>query len=168
MIIRVSNKALIFREGRVLLNKCARADGSGFYYDLPGGGQRPGEAAEDGLRREILEETGCRITEIRFCGLFEEINVNPQDRENYPDYCHRMIHVFTAQYAGQAAEPTEKDFCMLESIWLPLEEGKPAGEPSAPRPCGTSAGDPEGEGSLAGRTVRGRKNVSPANRSVQK
>ena len=71
---------------------------------------------------EILEETGCRITEIRFCGLFEEINVNPQDRENYPDYCHRMIHVFTAQYAGQAAEPTEKDFCMLESIWLPLEE----------------------------------------------
>ena len=54
MIIRVSNKALIFREGRVLLNKCARADGSGFYYDLPGGGQRPGEAAEDGLRREIL------------------------------------------------------------------------------------------------------------------
>lgn len=33
-----------------------------------------------------------------------------------------MIHVFTAQYAGQAAEPTEKDFCMLESIWLPLEE----------------------------------------------
>ena len=36
MIIRVSNKALIFREGRVLLNKCARADGSGFYYDLPG------------------------------------------------------------------------------------------------------------------------------------
>ena len=50
MIIRVSNKALIFREGRVLLNKCARADGSGFYYDLPGGGQRPGEAAEDGLR----------------------------------------------------------------------------------------------------------------------
>lgn len=122
MIIRVSNKALIFREGRVLLNKCARADGSGFYYDLPGGGQRPGEAAEDGLRREILEETGCRITEIRFCGLFEEINVNPQDRENYPDYCHRMIHIFTAQYAGQAAEPTEKDFCMLESIWLPLEE----------------------------------------------
>ena len=33
-----------------------------------------------------------------------------------------MIHIFTAQYAGQAAEPTEKDFRMLESMWLPLEE----------------------------------------------
>mgnify|MGYP007072648477 CR=1 FL=1 len=41
MIIRVSNKALIFREGRVLLNKCARADGSGFYQMHKDAGPSP-------------------------------------------------------------------------------------------------------------------------------
>ena len=40
MPIRSTVKALIVRQGRILLNRCAHEDGSA-YYDLPGGGQRP-------------------------------------------------------------------------------------------------------------------------------
>jgi len=37
-------------------------------YYLPGGGLDPGEAEEDGLRREILEELGKEIASIIFLG----------------------------------------------------------------------------------------------------
>ena len=50
---RVSAKGLILMEKRVLLVR--KPNG---YWDLPGGRLEEGEAPEDALTREILEETG--------------------------------------------------------------------------------------------------------------
>jgi 8-oxo-dGTP pyrophosphatase MutT (NUDIX family) len=42
------------------------------YHKLPGGGVEEGESLEQGLRREILEEVGCQIKNIREVGIVEE------------------------------------------------------------------------------------------------
>lgn len=37
-------------------------------YDLPGGGLKPGESPEEGIGREVLEETGLRTSIVRKLG----------------------------------------------------------------------------------------------------
>lgn len=41
-------------------------------YSLPGGGLERGEDAEDAIRREIWEETGCSIAAVEALGYVEE------------------------------------------------------------------------------------------------
>jgi 8-oxo-dGTP pyrophosphatase MutT (NUDIX family) len=50
--------------GRLLV---LQADGYG-RMDLPGGHLRAGETVEDGLRREVLEETGMTLTDVKELG----------------------------------------------------------------------------------------------------
>jgi 8-oxo-dGTP diphosphatase len=57
--LRNGAKALISRSDRALLVQERHADGSGF-WTLPGGGARDDESLSDALRRELLEEIGCR------------------------------------------------------------------------------------------------------------
>lgn len=122
MPIRSTVKALIVRQGRILLNRCAYEDGS-VYYDLPGGGQCPYESLEAALRREVLEETGYTLGEIRFAALAEEIFTDPHLQARYPEYTHRMMHIFLSEPGDEPPlAPTEKDLGMVESLWLPLEE----------------------------------------------
>lgn len=56
--------ALVMGNGRVLVIRKARGPYTGL-FDLPGGSQEPGELLEETLIREVLEETGCRVTEHR-------------------------------------------------------------------------------------------------------
>jgi ADP-ribose pyrophosphatase YjhB (NUDIX family) len=53
-IVRISAKAVIVADGRVLLIK--HRDSFGDWYSLPGGGQKHGEILEEAVRRECLEE----------------------------------------------------------------------------------------------------------------
>lgn len=50
----------IIKNGKILLIKKARGPYTGL-YDLPGGGQEKGESYIETLRREIMEETGCKV-----------------------------------------------------------------------------------------------------------
>ena len=52
--------AVIFRAGRILLVRRARAPAKGF-YSLPGGRVEFGESLHAALHREVDEETGLRI-----------------------------------------------------------------------------------------------------------
>lgn len=58
-------------EGIVFLER-ARAPGEG-KLGLPGGFVDPGESAEEGLRRECLEEIGWAPPEFRFLGSFPNV-----------------------------------------------------------------------------------------------
>lgn len=122
MSIRSTAKALIVRDGQLLLNRCSYPDGR-IYYDLPGGGQHPFESLEDALRREIREETGYTATVQRMVAISEEINTDPALRATYPEYCHRILHIFLAELSHNKKEiPTEKDLGMDTSVWIPLEK----------------------------------------------
>lgn len=55
---RVAQKALVVREGKVLLVRTIGEKN----FALPGGRLNEGETPEDGLLREVEEEIGCRVT----------------------------------------------------------------------------------------------------------
>ncbi len=59
MNVRNSNKAIIIKEGKLLV--IAKKDESGIYYTLPGGGQEFGETIYESLIRECIEETGLIV-----------------------------------------------------------------------------------------------------------
>lgn len=56
--------AILVRDGHVLLSRRAREPHKGM-WDLPGGFLESGEHPEEGLRREIREETGLDATIVR-------------------------------------------------------------------------------------------------------
>ena len=122
MAIRCASKAIIIENGSILLNRCKGEDGD-TYYDLPGGGQKQYESMEQTVVREVREETGYEVSVDRFVALAEEINISEEYRKVYPEYTHRVLHIFTAKLTGEGrAIPTEKDFGMEESAWIPLEK----------------------------------------------
>jgi 8-oxo-dGTP diphosphatase len=55
---------LVMRNGQVLLGKRRGSHGAG-YYAAPGGHIEYGESFEAAARREVREETGLEITELR-------------------------------------------------------------------------------------------------------
>jgi 8-oxo-dGTP pyrophosphatase MutT (NUDIX family) len=59
--------AIIPWQGKVLLVNTSHTG----TYSLPGGGIELGERIEDALRREVREETGIEITDLRFHGFDE-------------------------------------------------------------------------------------------------
>ncbi|HRX58388.1 MAG TPA: NUDIX domain-containing protein, partial [Eubacteriales bacterium] len=100
MGVRSAAKAIILDGDKVLLNKC-RDEPNGDYYSLPGGGQEKYETLFEALVRECREETGYRVEPLRFAALMEEICDDPFIRETYPDYAHKMLHIFVCTLASQ-------------------------------------------------------------------
>lgn len=90
--MRSEVKALLIREGKILLNRCRDENGS--LYDTLPGGQQPFEPMENTLIREVREEAGWHIRVGRLAAVVEELSGNPAERANYPDYAHRIHHIF--------------------------------------------------------------------------
>jgi len=120
MSIRSGAKALIVQNGSILLNRCRHADGR-VYYDLPGGGQHPYESLEEAVLREVREETGLGVRILRFAALSEEIYTSPGLQQRYPDYTHRVLHIFLAEPTGEIFTATGTDMGMEGHEWIPLE-----------------------------------------------
>ena len=122
MSIRSTVKALLMENGRLLLNQCRTADGQ-TYYDLPGGGQHLYETMEEAVAREVLEETGIPVEVELFAGLVEEITTDPALRGEYPEYSHRVLHIFRVRRTGEALGCCcEKDLGQEGSVWVTPEE----------------------------------------------
>ncbi len=62
--------AAIFRDGKILLVRRARAPAKGF-YSLPGGRVEFGETLHAALQREVDEETGLKIEIVGLAGWRE-------------------------------------------------------------------------------------------------
>jgi 8-oxo-dGTP pyrophosphatase MutT (NUDIX family) len=70
--VRSSVSAVIFdRRGRLLLQQ--RSDGG--QWGLPGGSVEIGESVTTAVRREILEETGLRVTPRRVVGIYSDPSI---------------------------------------------------------------------------------------------
>jgi len=122
MAIRSSAKALIVRNDKLLVTQCITEAGT-VYYDLPGGAQNQYETMEEALVREVAEETGYQIKVTRFAGIAEEISDNPVIRERYPDYSHRILHIFHAELEvlEQTAQ-VELDPDQIGYGWIPIKD----------------------------------------------
>ncbi len=64
--------AIVIESGRVLLVERGREPLKG-YWSLPGGVLEVGEKLADGVRREMLEETGLEIEPMSVVEIFERI-----------------------------------------------------------------------------------------------
>ena len=132
MAIRCISKAVILEDGFVLLNKCKHEDGS-IYYGLPGGGQNAYETLEQAVIREVKEETGYDVCVNGFIALVEEIYTNNNLRVKYPEYTHRISHIFKAALLNdKKEEPTERDYEMEESVWIPISSIEQLAETCSP------------------------------------
>ncbi|MFA6392942.1 MAG: NUDIX domain-containing protein [Candidatus Paceibacterota bacterium] len=70
---------MIWKEGKVLLGKRKGSHGAG-EYAFPGGHLEFDESFQDCTKREVLEETGVKIKNLRFMSLANFIlNENRQD-----------------------------------------------------------------------------------------
>jgi len=124
MSIRSTAKALILKDGKILFNKCNDMY-HGEYYSLPGGGQHQYETLPEALVRECLEETGYTVIPIRFAALCEEICMDEGFRRNYPDYAHKMYHIFICELLDvEQKQPTEKDDMQVGCKWVELNSLK--------------------------------------------
>lgn len=86
--------AIILRGDSVLLVERARPPLQG-YWSLPGGALETGERLEEGVRREVLEETGLKVKPLRIFEVFERINLDEEGRPEYHyvlvDYLCRVV-----------------------------------------------------------------------------
>lgn len=65
---REASRGIVVKGNKVaLLHKANKNE-----YKLPGGGLDAGEKPEEGFIREVMEETGCTVKDIKYLGTTEE------------------------------------------------------------------------------------------------
>ena len=114
MSIRSTVKAIIVKDGKILLNKCY-GDTFGDYFSLPGGGQRQHETLEEAVVRECLEETGYAVEPVRLAAVCETIFTNEDN--------HRVYHIFICEILDdEKITPTGKDGTQTQvgSEWVDI------------------------------------------------
>ncbi len=119
--IRTAVKALILREGRLLVNHCRNAGGE--YYALPGGGQRVGEPADEALVRECREEIGVTVEVGPLC--FVRDHIVAHHTHSYVTESPHQLELLFACTLRPGEEPRlgpEPDAQQLGVVWLGADE----------------------------------------------
>ncbi len=117
--IRVGANALIVRDRGLLLVEFE--DDTGLHYNLPGGGLEEGESVEEGLKREIFEETCAHVTvgELAFVVEYE-----PKRNRSWAGEVHKLGLIFACTLAPSSEPrlPATPDPHQTGVRWLPLED----------------------------------------------
>ena len=95
--------------GNVLVENKITKNGCGFIF--PGGHVESNESVVDSMIREIKEETGLTISNLKFCGIKDWIE---KDGSRYMVFLYR-----TDSFTGTICSSDEG-----EVFWMPLEELK--------------------------------------------
>ena len=106
--------AAIWRDGRILLARRARAPGRDL-FSLPGGVVETGETLAEAVTREVLEETGLTVEPVRLAGYREAILRDADGRVER----HFVIFAFACRW--RAGEPIASDE-VSESRWVAPED----------------------------------------------
>jgi 8-oxo-dGTP diphosphatase len=91
--------AIILRRDRVLLVERAKPPLEG-YWSLPGGVLEVGETLEEGVCREVLEETGLEVRPLGVVEIFERIM---RDAAGAPEY-HYVLVDYACRVTGGTLE----------------------------------------------------------------
>jgi 8-oxo-dGTP diphosphatase len=103
--------ALIFKRGKILLVERGKEPLKG-YWSLPGGGLETGETLEQGIIREVREETGLEVKPLRVLEIFERII---PDAQGAPEYHYVLIDYLCRVTGGElrAADDASR------AAWIP-------------------------------------------------
>lgn len=113
---------IIMRDGMVIMQKRRNAHGNGT-WSFPGGHLEYGESFEDCARREVIEEVGCRIRNVR---------IGPTTNDLFEQEQKHYITIFAiAEYDSgdvRIMEPDRIEECrwvdwddMPSPLFLPVE-----------------------------------------------
>jgi 8-oxo-dGTP diphosphatase len=123
-MIRTASRALIIKNNRILLVKYE--DDKGYWYVLPGGGQKKGETLKQCLRRECYEELGLELNigQLRFVREFISKN---HTNSNYNNDYHQLECIFICSIInsledgmGYRPDPSQKGWAWVELSALNL------------------------------------------------
>ena len=106
---------VVIRENRVLLIRRGREPLKG-EWTIPGGMLEVGESLKDGVKREILEETGLRVRPVDVLAVLDRIQKNGE-RVQY----HYVIIDFVCRAAGGRLKAGSD---VLDARWVEREELK--------------------------------------------
>jgi 8-oxo-dGTP diphosphatase len=106
--------AVIIEGGRVLLIKRGQAPLKG-EWSLPGGALELGETLEEGVCREVLEETGLIVEPISIVEVFDRIS---RDVEGRVQYHYVLVDYLCRVSGGTLACATDA----ADARWATLEE----------------------------------------------
>jgi len=115
--VRISAKALIVRNGSLLLMRAK--DGAGSYYLLPGGGQKNGETLPQALIRECLEETGILVRPGEPRYIRDYIAANHEFSAVNRGF-HQVEVMFECAYVRRAGKAHAPDQSQTGAAWIPL------------------------------------------------
>jgi 8-oxo-dGTP diphosphatase len=102
--------ALIFRRDRILMAQRGK-EPLKHWWSLPGGALEIGEKLADGVRREVLEETGLEIRPLGVLEIFERIMC---DAAGIPEYHYVLIDYICRVTGGDLR--AGDDVCAVEWV----------------------------------------------------
>jgi len=111
----------VIRSGDQILVALGYTSAKGEFFRPLGGGINFGEPGRDAVVREIREEIGAEVTELRYLGLIE----NFYTRGNVP--MHELALIYEAQFVDQSLnqrtviQGMEEDG-MFEAEWIPFSD----------------------------------------------
>jgi ADP-ribose pyrophosphatase YjhB (NUDIX family) len=117
--VRVSAKAVIIENGRILLLKHEDQDGE--WYSLPGGGQENGETLKEALVRECQEEINTVVEVKNILFVRDYIAKNHEFKDQEPSDTHQLEIMFEcsvnesyAPLSGASPDSTQKAVLWIE------------------------------------------------------
>jgi len=120
--VRVSTKAIIIENGKILLLKHEDQDGD--WYCLPGGGQENGETLKEALIRECMEEIGATVEVKDVLFIRDYIAKNHEFKDEESLNTHQIELMFECSidenyipFTGMKPDSTQK-----EVLWIELKD----------------------------------------------
>ncbi|MEM9837806.1 MAG: NUDIX hydrolase [Pseudomonadota bacterium] len=102
---------VVLKGDEVLLIQRGRQPLKG-HWSIPGGKVEQGEALEDAVVREILEETGCTVEVLGLIDVFESLPEQEGDR-------HFVMVDYACRYVSGTVEAADD---AMDAAFLPLAE----------------------------------------------
>jgi ADP-ribose pyrophosphatase YjhB (NUDIX family) len=102
--------ALLFQRDRILMARRGKEPLKG-WWSLPGGALELGESLADGVKREVLEETGLEIRPLGVLEIFERIM---RDASGAPEYHYVLIDYVCRITGGELC--AGDDVCAVEWV----------------------------------------------------
>jgi len=109
---RVGVAAIVTHQQKVLFGKRIVANGD-YVWQLPGGWIELGESPEQTARREVMEETGLGLGELRFVGL---------TNNNFSDQNHSISLYFEAECSDSKKIINPEPGRCEQWVWLDWQE----------------------------------------------